>query len=297
MTNEAPKIICFGEVLWDVFPNKRLLGGAPLNVGMRLHTLGADVTLVSCVGDDEPGDRAIWEIQEHGLSTSTIHISENKPTGSVLVSLSDGIATYSISEDVAWDHIVVGEENKVKIRKADALVFGSLALRNDHNYTLLNNLLEDSSYSIFDLNLRPPYYSDLRILDLMRKSDLVKMNDEELEYVCEILKITNNGLEDRVEQIALRTQSDSICVTLGDKGAILLYDNIITKHPGYKVNVTDTVGAGDSFFAGLIYELLTGSGPEEALNTGCAIGALVASKQGANCRVTSEEVLKIKQSR
>lgn len=293
--SRSPGIVCFGEVLWDVFPDKKLLGGAPLNVAMRLHSIGANVTMISCVGKDESGDKAIQEVKDHGLSVSAIQISDNKATGSVQVSLDKGIATYAISEDVAWDHIRVSEETRVKISKADALVFGSLALRNDHNLNLLNELLKETNYSIFDLNLRPPYYSKDLILDMMLKSNLVKMNDEELDYVCEFMNIPNDSLEGRIEHIAGTTQTDSICVTLGEKGAILLHNNTMTRHPGFKVNVADTVGAGDSFFAGLIYELLSGSAPEEALATACALGALVASKKGANCTVTSEEIARMKQ--
>jgi fructokinase len=295
MTNRIPKINCFGEILWDVFPDKELLGGAPLNVAMRLHSLGADVTMISSVGKDELGDKALQEIKDHGLSLSAVHISDDKPTGAVLVSLTNGIASYVIAEDVAWDHIRISKETRVKISKADALVFGSLALRNDHNLKVLNELLKETNYSIFDLNLRQPYYSKDLILDMMLKSNLIKMNDEELDYVCEILNIPGDSLEGRIAKIARTTQTDSICITLGEKGAIFLHNKVVTRHPGYKVKVADTVGAGDSFFAGLIYELLSGSGPKEALTTGCAIGALVASKKGANCRVTSEEIARMKQ--
>ncbi|MBT8262949.1 MAG: carbohydrate kinase [Bacteroidia bacterium] len=288
-------VVCFGEVLWDVFPNKVLLGGAPLNVAMRLHSLGAKVQMISSVGDDEFGKEAVSQILDHGLSVSGIHISESKPTGTVQVSLTKGIASYSISEDVAWDHIIISEDNRLKISNADALVFGSLALRTDHNSNLLKELLESTRFAIFDLNLRPPYYSDDLLKELMQRADLIKMNDEELNYVCAILNIEDESLDERIHQIAERTYSDSICVTLGPEGAILFQNKTITRHPGFKVNVSDTVGAGDSFFAGLIYELLSGSGPGEALSTGCALGALVASKEGANCEVTSEEITRLMQ--
>jgi fructokinase len=250
--------------------------------------------MISGVGADELGERAITEIKEHGLSVSAIGISGDKRTGSVLVSLSEGIATYTMSEDMAWDHITVSDENMAIIKKADALVFGSLALRGENNRTVLNKLLAESNYAIFDLNLRPPFFTKELIIDMMRKANLIKMNDEELDYVCEILKITENSLEDKIKHIAKATQTPGICVTLGDKGAILLHNNTMATHPGFRVKVADTVGAGDSFFAGLIYGLLSGSSPEEALTTGCALGALVASREGANCVVTSEEITQIK---
>jgi len=290
MTSKTVRIVSFGEVLWDVFPGKSLLGGAPLNVAMRLHNQGAQVTMLSTVGDDELGHRALEEIQAQGLSTEGIAVSANKPTGQVLVSLTNGIAQYTIKEDVAWDHISLDPELIPKLKQADALIFGSLALRNDHNLQTLNTLLENSNFSIFDLNLRPPCYTDALILDLMNRADLVKMNDEELLYVCRLLDINTNDLREQVVTIAEKTSTPNICVTLGDEGAVLLYEKEYVSHPGYKVKVADTVGAGDSFFAGLIFHLLSGSNTETALDKACAIGALVASKSGANCEVTSREI-------
>lgn len=290
MENKRPKVVCFGEVLWDVFPDKRLLGGAPLNVALRLHSLGADVLMISAVGKDALGMEAIKQIEAAGLRTSGIIASETKPTGAVQVSLRDGIASYTINEDVAWDHLQVDEKLMKEVAEADALVFGSLALRNQHNRDLLNILLEKNSFGIFDLNLRPPHFTDELISEMMQKSQLIKLNDEELDFVCELLELSGNEPDARIRELAYKTKTYSICVTLGANGALLLYEDVVTSHSGFKVTVEDTVGAGDSFFAGLIYELLSGSTEEQALTVGCALGALVASKSGANCEVTPDEI-------
>ena len=119
MTNERLKIICFGEILWDVFPDKTLLGGAPLNVAMRLHSLGARVTMISSVGNDDLGDKAIEIMEDIGLSTHGISRLEDIATGQVLVSLSDGIAEYTIAENAAWDHIIISEEIITEVKEAD----------------------------------------------------------------------------------------------------------------------------------------------------------------------------------
>jgi fructokinase len=237
------------------------------------------------------------QIAAAGLRTSGIITSETKPTGAVEVSLKDGIASYTIAEDVAWDHIEVNDDLLEEVAGADALVFGSLALRNKRNRELLNELLNINSFGIFDLNLRPPHFTDALISEMMQKAKLIKLNDEELEYVCDLLKISVDDLDSSSAEIAYKTETDSVCVTLGENGALLvqLSEDLVTSHPGYKVSVKDTVGAGDSFFAGLIFELLSGATAEQALTTGCALGALVASKKGANCRVTSEEIAIIKQ--
>ena len=298
MTNDAPNIICFGEVLWDVFPDKRLLGGAPLNVALRLHSLGANVLMISAIGMDALGSEALAQIAGAGIRTSGIITSETKPTGTVEVSLKDGIASYTIAEDVAWDYLDVNDDLTEEVARADALVFGSLALRNKHNRELLNKLLNINSFGIFDLNLRPPHFTDALISEMMQMAKLIKLNEEELEYVCNLLKISVDDLDSSCAEIAYKTETDRVCVTLGENGALLvqLSEDQITSHPGYKVSVKDTVGAGDSFFAGLIFELLTGSTAEQALTKSCALGALVASKEGANCTVTSEEITRIKQS-
>ena len=290
MTNKSLKIICFGEILWDVFPDKTLLGGAPLNVAMRLHSLGAQVTMVSSVGIDDRGHKAIQIMEDNGLSTHGVSRLEDIPTGQVLVSLSDGIAEYSITENAAWDHIIVSEEIIAEVKVADALVFGSLALRQPANREVLIRLLAHSSYSIFDLNLRSPYYSEETIIDLLKKPDFVKMNDEELDWVCETIGITTTNKKDQLKQLGEYTNASTICVTLGKDGAMVAHNSYLTSHPGYKVKVADTVGAGDAFLAGLIFKILSKTSVPDALNLACALGATVASKAGANCTVTTDEL-------
>lgn len=291
--NNKPDIVCFGEVLWDVFPTKRLLGGAPLNVAMRLHSLGADTTMISSVGNDDLGKKALALISESGLSTDSINILKNIPTGTVFVVLTDGSATYTIDEGVAWDSISVSELTINKVAAADALVFGSLALRNEFNRTILNTLIDRSRYTIFDLNLRKPYFSETQIIELMNHADLVKMNDEELEFVCKALKIDSEEITIQLKEVSLLTNTRTICITLGGDGAMLLHNDVIYQQKGYPISVADTVGAGDSFLAGLICELLSNSPPEKALATACALGAIVASKHGANCIVSKDELQNI----
>jgi fructokinase len=287
---KVPVVACFGEILWDVFPDKSLLGGAPLNVAMRLRSLGAKVFMISSVGADDIGAGAIEQIVSAGVSAELIEVSKTLPTGTVQIRLSDGIPNYTIQEKVAWDQIPVSENALAVIRKVDALVFGSLAMRAEYNYRNILDLIQLSSYAVFDLNLRDPYYDESQLLELMRLSQFVKMNDEELEFVCSLLEITSVSIEEQLSQIAIRTNTSSICVTLGSEGAILLFDNKFYKNKAYPVVVSDTVGAGDSFLAALVYGILNNDSPEQALAIACAYGALVASKEGANCLVTMAEV-------
>lgn len=293
MTNKVPIVACFGEILWDVFPDKQLLGGAPLNVAMRLRSLGADVYMISSVGADELGSSALDLISAHGLSTSLIPISNELRTGKVMVHLEHGGPSYKIEENVAWDHIPVSLKTEGAVRSADALIFGSLALRSTSNYEGLSSLLRICKYSVFDLNLRTPYYTATQIVALMQLAHFVKMNDEELEFVCASLSIEFDDMESQLTALSGITNTDTICVTLGSKGAILLHQGAFYRHNGFSVNVSDTVGAGDSFLAGLVYELLCDTHPLKALTRACALGALVASKAGANCEVTISEITQL----
>lgn len=288
--NKPLNIVCYGEILWDLFPDEKRLGGAPLNVAMRFQSLGANVTMLSSVGSDDLGKEALQLIAAQGLDTSNITINPELLTGTVTVTLKEGIPSYRIDENVAWDAIAIGEQEHRKVENADALIFGSLALRKTSNFNTINTLLKDAKYAIFDLNLREPFYSEELILSLMKKAHFVKMNDEELEYVCQLLEIKSVDLEERLQKISECTSTNSICVTLGANGACLLHNNQFYTHTGYRVEISDTVGAGDSFLAGLVFSLLQVDPPQKALAFACALGALVASKAGANCKVAPSEI-------
>ena len=278
-------IACFGEILWDVFPDQALLGGAPLNVAMRLHSLGADVHMISCLGNDDLGKRALKEIKGRTLPTGGISIHESLPTGVVQVSLTDGIASYEILQPVAWDEIPISKETISRVRESDALVYGSLALRSAHNLNVLLELGKHARHLVFDINLREPFYNDELIEKLIHRCDTLKLNDEELVYVGRLFSINDEGISEQLKRLSELTNTMTICVTLGDKGAVLFHKGSFFRHPGYQVKVQDTVGAGDSFLAGLISGLFTGQSPDSSLDLACALGGIVASKAGANCTV------------
>ena len=295
MTDNKVTIACFGEILWDVFPDQSLLGGAPLNVALRLHSLGADVSMISCVGNDELGHNALAEIKKRNFPTELISVHDGLHTGAVKVSLTDGIASYEILQPVAWDEIPVSKETITAVRNSDVMVFGSLALRSDHNLNVLLELSKHARHLVFDINLREPFYNDGLIEKLIQLCNTLKLNDEELEYVCRLFSITETDLESQINQLAEISNTSTICVTLGGKGALLYHKKAFVRHPGYQVKVVDTVGAGDSFLAGLIYGLFSGRTAEDTIDLACALGGLVASKAGANCTVTTDEIHAIRE--
>ncbi len=286
-----PVITCFGEVLWDEFPTHKKIGGAPLNVALRLNSLDIRTNIISRVGEDENGNEILEYIKSNGLDISNIQIDKIYKTGLVKVLIDDsGSASYSIDFPVAWDKIEITNNAIEQIKLSDAFIFGSLACRDEVSKNTLLNLMQYARFKVFDVNLRPPFYSMELLLKLMNESDFIKCNDDELKEICNSLHFNSKSIEKQIHFISHHTQTNQICVTKGKDGAILLYNDKFYKHNGYPIKVADTVGAGDSFLASLISKLIHNIQPEEALDIACAMGALVASKKGANPTINFDEL-------
>jgi fructokinase len=285
------KIVCFGEVLWDVFPTHKKIGGAPLNVALRLQSFGNDVFMISQVGNDKIGEDLVNYVNDNGVVTEFIAKDNNFETGKVNVSLDkNGSASYEIKYPSAWDKIRITESMKNTVKSSDAFIFGSLVARDEVSKSTLMQLLEVATYKIFDLNLRPPHYKKDLLIELMDKADFIKFNDEELFIVSDFLNSPFHGLEQNIRYIAEKTKTKSICVTKGKFGAVLLYNNAFYYNSGYQITVKDTVGAGDSFLASLTDQLLCNVEPQNAINFACAVGALVAQSEGANPKISAEAI-------
>ena len=156
----AKNIACFGEVLFDVFPSHRKIGGAPLNVGVRMASLGMNVQIISRIGADEIGKELLSFVKENGISTDTIQVDSSFATGEVIVQLDEkGSASYTINYPVAWDKIEATLQAEEAVLKANALVFGSLVCRDSVSYQSLLKLIKIAAYKVFDVNLRAPFYT------------------------------------------------------------------------------------------------------------------------------------------
>ncbi len=285
------KAVSFGEILWDVFPDSKKIGGAPLNVALRLQSFGIDTAIISKVGNDDNGKALVDYIEKNNVSTGFIQIDKILKTGEVTVFLDEnGSATYDIKYPVAWDKIQFTSALEQLISDADAFIYGSLVCRDSTSKNTLISLLKLSKFSIFDVNLRSPHYTKETILELMQASDFIKFNDEEIIAVCNYFSLPTDSLETQIQSISEFTNTQQICVTRGNKGAVLFINNEYYYNGGIRVKVADTVGAGDSFLAGLVNKLLRNEHPQKALGFGCAIGALVASKSGANSIITESEI-------
>ncbi|MCL7763234.1 carbohydrate kinase [Polaribacter sp. Z014] len=285
------KIVCFGEVLWDVFPTHKKIGGAPLNVAIRLKSFHNDVAMISAIGNDELGKIILNYINELNINSKAVTVLEDFTTGEVAVTLNEkGAATYEIVYPRAWDKIPFTKESSDLVKQADAFVFGSLITRDAVSKNTLYQLLEFAKYAIFDVNLRAPFYAKEVLVELMHKADFIKFNDEELYEISAFLGSPFHNLEQNIHFIAQKTKTAHICVTKGEHGAVLLYDNTLFYNSGYQIKVADTVGSGDSFLASLISKLINGSAPQKAIDFACAVGALVAQNEGANPIISESEV-------
>ena len=285
------KVVCFGEILWDVFPTHKKIGGAPLNVASRLSSFNHSVTMLSAIGQDEYGNKLIDYLKENNINTDCIQVLHEYKTGKVKVMLNDkGSASYDIKYPRAWDKISLTEGSKLAVQNSDAFVFGSLVARDDASRKTLYALLDIAKHKIFDLNLRPPYYTQDVLTYLMQKADFIKFNDDELYEVSKKMGSKYNSLEQNLMFIAEETKTKHICVTKGSYGAVLLYNGKLFYNSGFLIKVVDTVGAGDSFLGTLISQLLNKVNPQEAIDFACAVGALVAQSEGANPKILRSEI-------
>lgn len=287
------KAICFGEVLFDNFPTHSKIGGAPLNVSLRLQSYGVNVYMISSVGDDPEGKRIIDCLSNVGVNTEGIQVNSNYGTGQVNVILNEkGVASYDIAYPVAWDKISPKKHYETQIKESDIFIYGSLASRDNTSQSTLKQLLEMAKYKVFDVNLRAPHYTKELLLDLMHHANFIKFNDDELYGVAEFLGSKYHSMEQTIAFVSEQTQTETICVTKGAYGAVLYHQKNLYYNSGYKIKVLDTVGSGDSFLASLIYKLFSGESPQEAINFGCAVGALVAENEGSNPKLTMKNIAK-----
>ncbi len=282
MTEPAPAVLCFGEILWDFLPEGLFPGGAPFNVGYHLHRLGAQAHVVSAIGRDLLGEELLRRLQHWGLPLDSIGRHTGLPTGYVRAALeSSGDARYEIAPSVAWDQIDVTEDVVRLAVGARALVFGSLAQRSAYNRAALERLLAvlpSGALAVFDVNLRPPF-DDLELVrSLARRASALKLNAEEAARLAE----GANGEEACARALADSTGCALVCVTAGARGAGLLRAGRWTWEAGRPVTVADTVGSGDAFLASLVISLLGEQIVDhQVLARACRLGEWVASRRGA----------------
>ncbi len=276
-------VLCYGEILWDAFGDGKKVGGAPFNVARHLAQQQTSVLMASRVGTDESGRELMQYLAESRMPVTLVQQDDGLPTCEVTVQLDEeNQASYYIPEPVSWDNIQPDKNLIQHGRQAAAIVFGSLANREAITLnTLLDILDESEALRIFDVNLRPPHYSLDTVEALAAKADVIKMNEEEAELLIGAT-LSHPSLKDKLIEFQKKFHAQTICVTRGGHGALIWHEEEFYEHPGFKVQVADTVGAGDSFLATLITGLLQKQPVSEILPRACAVGAFVASRRGAN---------------
>lgn len=292
--NKYNTIICFGEILWDMLPGGAKPGGAPLNVAIHLKKQKQNPLLISKVGNDTIGYKLIDFLNKFELKTDLIQTDKKLPTSQVLIRLDKNKnATYEICEPVAWDNIKFNTQIENEVKKTDLFVFGTLASRKETTLKTLLRIIDNTNATkLLDVNLRPPYNDKTLVEKLLHLSDFAKLNNDELSEIATWNNVTGSE-EELILWFSGFFKCPIVCITRGEKGAVLLLENKLFSHSGFKIKTADTVGAGDSFLASLVANLSKNISPEKALEHACATGAFVASKEGAVPNYSEKEIIKI----
>lgn len=281
MENNKPVIVGIGELLWDVLPTGKRAGGAPVNFVYHATQLGAEGYAISAVGNDLAGTEILQELDKNKIGHCIATV--DYPTGTVLVELNDGIPTYNIVEGVAWDHIPLTEEAINIVKKADAICFGTLAQRNSESRKTLNTLLSyvpDSALRFFDINIRQKYYSEELIKELLQQANVFKLNDEELEMFRPMFNLEGDE-ETCCRRIMEEYDLKYLILTAGSHYSTIYSADEKSTINTPKVEVADTVGAGDSFSGAFVYSILSGKSLKEAHQCAVETAAFVCTKEGA----------------
>ena len=287
------KILSIGEVLWDLLPSGRKVGGAPANFAFHCMQLGADVRILSRVGHDALGRELIEYYQSLGLSTELIDTDAAAPTGTVGVEVSsEGQPKYTIHENVAWDKIEATESAVRFAQNADAVCFGSLAARSNTAFQTILKLVaqtKPSALRVLDLNLRDPFVDRNVIESLLRHANVLKLNDEELVRVAAMFEVPGNTIAQRADWFIAHYGLKMLILTCGSQGSRLFTGGKEHVCEGRKVKVIDTVGAGDAFTAMVVVGLLSGL-PTDTINERAnEIAAFVCTQSGATPKIPFAE--------
>ncbi|MEM1295261.1 MAG: carbohydrate kinase [Verrucomicrobiota bacterium] len=281
------KIISMGEVLWDLFPDGERFGGASANFACHCAILGAEVTMVSAVGNDERGLEAIGILGDFGIDTSLMQTVPASPTGTVGVR-TDGLGKpqFTIHENSAWDQLAWTPRLAARVSESDAVYFGTLGQRGRSSRATIQRALDAAESAgvlrILDINLRPPFFDQQLIRESIGRASILKLSDDEFNTVAQTCGVPSEvehlpGLRTILQQFEL----DSIVMTRGAEGALFVSAEGEVEQPGVPTKVIDTVGAGDSFTAAFVLGLLGGEHTQSLLKNACQTASEVCSKPGA----------------
>jgi fructokinase len=278
------KIIGIGEVLWDLLPAGREMGGAPANFAYHANALGASAQVITRLGTDTDGRELLQRFERIGLPTALVQKDATAPTGTAGVALAaQGVPTFTIQENVAWDNLEAPLEAITRVRESDAVCFGSLAQRSKTSRESIQRLVAaagQQALRVFDINLRQAYYSPEIIVQSLGLANVLKLNEDELAILAKML-----GLPDSPEEQVARLSKDFalrlVALTRGANGSLLYQQGRWSEQRPRAVQIVDTVGAGDSFSAALVLGLLLGRELDEIHAAAAEVAGYVCSCAGA----------------
>src|SRR6266849_4385860 len=285
MSNQRYKIVGLGEILWDMLPDGKQLGGAPANFAYISALLGDEGVVASRVGRDSLGNGAVAQLAALGVTTGFVQSDTVHPTGTVQVEVDHaGQPKFEIAEGVAWDFLEWTPDWQKLAAQADAICFGSLAQRAATSRATIRKFLgatQKGAVRVFDVNLRQAFFSQEVLVESMKVADIVKLNHEELPRIMQLFGLQHRDEIASADSLMELHHLKLICVTRGCRGSLLISQQGLNEHPGYRIRVADAIGAGDAFTAGLVHEYLRGSSLPEMNETANRVGAWVASRVGA----------------
>ncbi len=295
------KIVAFGEILWDLLPEGRTLGGAPFNFAYRVNSLGDIAFPVSRLGRDPLG-REAWDlVTSFGIDPSYLQWDDSFPTGTVRVSFdAANNPDFVIVPSVAYDFIESTPELEQIVRSADCLCFGTLIQRSDVSRKALYRLLENaaSCRRLLDINLRKDCFTAETVRQSIRAANILKLNEKEAVAVGEMLGLPQLALPELTLQMARKAALEAVVVTLAEKGVFAASrEGDLVYVPGFRVTVVDSLGAGDAFSAGFIHQSLRGASLQEACAFGNLLGAVTATKRGGTPSISKEEIACLEQDK
>ena len=280
--DKKPIIIGIGELLWDVLPTGKKAGGAPVNFAYHASRFGAEAYAISAIGNDPLGDEILTEIDRIRIPYIVERV--DYPTGTVIVELRDGIPNYTIIEGVAWDHIPLTEEMTRLAEHADAVCFGTLAQRSEESRITIQRLLShvpEEALRVYDINLRQHYYSRELIVASLRHCNVFKINDEELDLLRGIFNLESDTLHDFCRRFVAMYNLRYLILTAGADYSAVFTPEGESFIDTPRVEVVDTVGAGDSFTGTFIASVLDGRPLAEAHRLAVDHAAYVCTQAGA----------------
>jgi fructokinase len=285
MTNGKHTIVGLGELLWDLLPSGKQLGGAPANFAYITNLLGDTGIPASRVGQDSLGDEALARVAQLGLSAASVQRDPTNSTGTVNVDVDDrGQPCFEISEPAAWDFLEWTPSWQQLAKEADAVCFGSLAQRSSQSRSTIRSFLRaipPEAVRIFDVNLRQNFYTAQVLAESMKLATIVKLNQEELPKIMRLFELGHHAEEDSARRLLSSRDLKLVCVTRGIGGSLLISPDERSEHPGFRVKIADTVGAGDAFTAALVHGYLRGTQLAQINEDANRVGAWVASQSGA----------------